>query len=114
MASEAEVSADNLNLTTAAVSEPDSATGLAGSVLRIAPNPMRDRVDIMYDLDQPDYVRCLVYDAAGVRIAELLNAHRNPGRYVLTWDSRSAQPGSYFIRLFCRDRSSTARLLKVN
>lgn len=69
-----------------------------------SPNPLVAESMIRFDLAERGAVRLDVYDAAGRRVAGLLDAPLEPGRYSVRWNGRgeSGTPlgaGLYFARL---------------
>jgi|GEM_PF-3144288 len=68
------------------------------------PNPFSSQTNIRYDIPSPSRVVLSVYDAAGRRLATLVDRQMTPGRYTGCWDGRdesgvAAAPGVYFCRL---------------
>jgi len=75
------------------------------AIRQIAPNPATDRASITYELmaSSSQLVSIGVYDLAGRRLRQLVNAPQAPGLYVIDWDGRDASgqsvPGGvYFVR----------------
>jgi hypothetical protein len=69
-----------------------------------APNPLAAESVLRFDLAQAGETRLEVFDAAGRRVASLLEAPLEPGRYSIRWNGRGegGEPmgaGLYFIRL---------------
>lgn len=69
-----------------------------------APNPLAGESVLRFDLAQSGDTRLEVFDAAGRRVASLLEAPLEPGRYSVRWNGRSENgsalgAGLYFIRL---------------
>lgn len=84
-----------------------------GPALSIEGNPVTDRARISYELSHRGPVRCLVYDAAGVLVDEILDGTQEPGRHSLSWSAVDAAPGLYFVQLQADGSTSTARLVKA-
>jgi len=85
---------------------PTSATGLASAVaFAAAPNPVRAGTHLSFELPRAAGVRLGIYDAAGRRVATLLEGRRAAGTHAVRWDARDGAgervaPGVYFARLF--------------
>lgn len=90
------------------------------TVLRApSPNPLVAESMIRFDLATRGAVRLEVYDAAGRRVAGLLDAPLEPGRYSVRWNGRGEAgtplgAGLYFARLTAPDgRTSSTRIVIV-
>lgn len=69
-----------------------------------APNPLRDRTSIAFELGRPARAQLAVYDVGGRLVRSLVDAERPAGRHETTWDARDAEgravgSGVYFVRL---------------
>jgi len=91
----------------------------ATRLLAPSPNPLAGETNLRFDLARAGQARLEVYDAAGRRVAALLDAALAPGRYSLTWSGRGdgGEPlgaGLYFVRLVAPGAGAhTARLAIV-
>jgi hypothetical protein len=68
------------------------------------PNPLVDGAVLGFDLAQPGPVRLEAFDAAGRRVATIVDTELGAGRYTPRWDGRGdgGEPlgaGLYFVRL---------------
>ncbi len=67
------------------------------------PNPARGAIAFRYDVRAAGRVRAEVLDAAGRRVATVVNEDQAAGTYTRSWDGRTrigaAPPGRYFVRL---------------
>ena len=68
------------------------------------PNPFNTGTSIQYRLTQPARVRLTVYDAAGKRVRDLIDAAMPSGPHAMFWDARNDDgrklgAGQYFIRI---------------
>ena len=68
------------------------------------PNPFNSGTSIQYRLTQPARVRLTVYDAAGKRVRELIDAAMPAGPHAMFWDARNDDgrklgAGQYFVRI---------------
>ena len=84
-----------------------------------APNPCRESTLIRYALSDPATVRLAIYDAAGRRVRQLIDAEtQQPGIYPVTWDRRDeagrrVASGLYFCRLQTSAFTESHRLVCV-
>jgi len=77
-----------------------------------APNPASARVLFAYTLDSPAPTRVEVLDAAGRRVALVVDAPRAAGRHIATWNSPSTlAAGVYVVRLTAGGRTATRPLV---
>ncbi len=68
------------------------------------PNPFNGATTVAFALPQAARVRLVLHDAAGRRLATLLDGERGPGRHETTWNGRAASggllpSGVYYCRL---------------
>ena len=102
---------------------PLPATGVpdalpAGIPVRTAPNPMRSRTEIGFDLARPAPVRLEVFDVRGRLVARLLDGSEPAGARRVSWDGRTAGgdqvgAGVYFVRLTAEGVVSGRRIVVV-
>ncbi len=90
--------------TSVGASEPTQEMNLAGRLLSVAPNPVRGRALVAWQLIRPGRASVAVFDAAGRLVRELANDAMEPGRYQADWDGRTESGrnvarGIYFVRL---------------
>jgi len=88
------------------------AAGL-GSTL-VAANPVADNATIRFSLAQAGLVSCLVYDAAGNRVAELADGRMAAGEHRFTWNAGAVPAGIYLCQLATDAGSHTVRLVKAH
>lgn len=79
-------------------------TGAIGFTSELSPNPTRHGTSFRFALREGGRARAVVIDAAGRRVAEVLDQELAPGTYGATWDGndragRRASPGVYFVHL---------------
>ncbi len=72
--------------------------------LSAAPNPFNPVTTIRYEVPAKENVRLCVYNVFGQRIAVLVDAEHEPGRYMLSWHGtdatgRAMGSGVYLLRL---------------
>lgn len=95
-------------------------TPLAPVVVRaVAPNPFNPRTRIDLEVAQASQVRVVLHDAAGRRVATLLDARLHPGSHAVTWDGTDAAgapvaSGVYRARVLVDEQTvAQARLVLV-
>ncbi len=97
----------------------DAAPELPASVsLSAAPEPVRERTELSFDLPRAGRAELVVHDAAGRRVRTLLRASVVPGRQRVAWDGRDDQgaalPGGvYFARVTLEGRTVASRTLRL-
>ena len=82
-------------------------TGQPGSIgftSELSPNPSQRGTSFRFAMREAGRARALVIDAAGRRVAEVLDQELGPGTYGATWDGvdragRRVNPGVYFVHL---------------
>ena len=77
------------------------------------PNPVADSATIPYTVAEPARVRLEVIDAAGRRLAVLVDRTHAPGRYTVTYDARRLPAGAYLLYLTDGARSRTRPMTVV-
>ena len=90
--------------------------GGAAAFASVAPNPFRDRVELVFQAPSSGSARLTVHDVAGRRIATLIDGPMPRGKHAVTWDARSEQgrrapAGLYFLRLATQGFSRTIRVI---
>jgi hypothetical protein len=83
---------------------PDLGTSLGLELSPAAPNPFNPRTCIAFTLPAAERVRVTVHDAAGRRVATLVNGERAAGRHELVWNGENERgatlpAGVYIIRM---------------
>jgi hypothetical protein len=98
---------------------PNSLTGLVRTMsddldLTIAPNPLRDKAVISFDLKRSGSMRMEVTDITGrsVQTEDMGNLHT--GRHTLQFSCESLPNGLYFVRLYSDNQPTEAFKLKVS
>lgn len=74
---------------------------------------MTDRAEVSFQMHSSGPVSCMVYDAAGNRVAVLADGHLPAGDHRLAWDATAVEPGIYFCQIVYGDETRTARLTRV-
>jgi len=79
------------------------------------PNPFNPTTKIKYQIKEPGFVSLKVYDILGKKVATLVNEHKNPGYYSVTFDANSAAgglpSGVYIYKLQAGKYSSAKKML---
>lgn len=99
----------------------DGAGRASGPELRLepnAPNPFGRLTTIRYSVPGAQRARLDIYDAAGRRVASLVDGPVGPGWSEATWDARDSRgrevaPGTYFCRLSAAEGSPVTRLIVI-
>jgi photosystem II stability/assembly factor-like uncharacterized protein len=90
----------------------------AAPLLTVAPNPFRALTRVSWELPRPSFVRVLVHDVRGRRVAELSPGFQAAGPGALTWNGTVAggdrvAPGTYFVRWEADGRSAVTKVLRL-
>ena len=80
-----------------------------------SPNPARNNNTIKYRVQaNGTSVQILLYDAAGHKIKQLLDAKRDVGIYTINWSTADLQSGVYFLRVFADSQpQNLIKLIKL-
>ncbi|NPV14376.1 T9SS type A sorting domain-containing protein [candidate division WOR-3 bacterium] len=93
---------DDIQVTT--VESPTQPNPDSFRLLRVFPNPCRNRTTIFYSLAQPSFVSLGLFDISGRKVKTLLEKEQATGWYALTWDGtddrgNNVRSGVYFLHL---------------
>jgi FlgD Ig-like domain len=82
------------------------------------PNPFSNDTRIRLSLPEPRFVRVLVFDVAGRRVAELANGEMGAGRWDIAWNGRLqngglAGAGVYLMRIQAGKDAAVKRVIRV-
>jgi hypothetical protein len=75
------------------------------------PNPFNSRTTIKYQLPIPRIVHLDIFNAAGQKVATLVNESQEPDEYEVVWDVGGLASGIYFARLRVAQYTFTKKLL---
>jgi hypothetical protein len=75
------------------------------------PNPFNSRTTFKYQLPIPRTVHLDIFNAAGQRVATLVNEPQEPDEYEVVWDASGQASGIYFARLRVAQYRFTKKLL---
>ena len=88
---------------------PPSAFTLTGNY----PNPFIDRTEIVYHVKESTHVYLELYNAAGQRLAVLVDKELPPGEYSTPIDGSQLSSGVYFYRLSAGSSSHVKSLVRT-
>jgi len=94
-------------------SEIDSEIVKQTELLPSYPNPFNPVTNISYRLSEKNQVTLTVFDAAGRRIATLVDREQGAGQYNLPFDASGLASGIYFVRFSAGDVLSTQKLTLI-
>jgi len=77
------------------------------------PNPFNPVTTIAYRLSEQQKVTLTVFDAAGRRIAILVDNEQGAGQYTMPFDASGLASGIYFVRFSAGDVLSTQKLTLI-
>jgi hypothetical protein len=63
------------------------------------PNPFNPTTTIKYDLPQAIYVKLVVYNVMGQKVATLVDGMVEAGRHQVIWDAKDVSSGVYFYKI---------------
>ncbi len=92
----------------------DKGRAIAPRVLWAQPNPVGTDATIRFRVSERGPARVGIYDAAGRRVAELLNAELDAGIHEAHWDARLAPAGVYFARFEWQGKSAQRKIVRVH
>jgi hypothetical protein len=84
-----------------------------GARLAVSPNPFASSATVSYRVaggTESVPVRCSIYNAAGVRVADLVNGRQPAGNYSSFWNAGGMPNGIYLIRLRVGTQTFTRQL----
>jgi PKD repeat protein len=76
------------------------------------PNPFGESAEIGYSVGLDGPTSLVVYDAAGHRVATLIERHLDAGSYTMNWDAANIPAGIYYIRMVSGEWSESTRMVK--
>ena len=79
----------------------------------VAPNPVRSRAAVEFELAQPADVRLSLYDVLGREVRMVAEGARPAGPGAIALDAAGLSPGSYVLRLVAGAESRTQRMTIV-
>jgi hypothetical protein len=86
----------------------------ATCALDAAANPVRGATAIAFRLPRAGRASIALYDAAGRRVRQLLDAERGPGDHIVPFDAAGVANGVYFYRLVFENQQRVRRCVILN
>ncbi len=77
----------------------------------VAPNPLKDRAVIQFELPARGTVRIGLYDVAGRRVRTVFDGERNAGPGAVVLDASGLRGGVYFLRLQLGGKSAVGQVV---
>ena len=77
------------------------------------PNPFNPATTIRFDLPVAGRVSLAVYNILGQKVAELVNGHREAGRYSVNFDASRLASGMYIYRIQAGNYSKVHKMLLI-
>ena len=77
------------------------------------PNPFNPVTTISYNIAQSGNVQLAIYNLNGKVIEILVNGHKTPGNYSITWNGKKESSGLYLYRLIIGDETITGKMLFI-
>lgn len=77
------------------------------------PNPFNPATEIAYTLPQAGWVRLLVYNALGRRVATLVNGPQSAGRHTVLFDGAGLPTGVYLYQLQAGEFRARRKMMLV-
>jgi beta-glucosidase len=75
------------------------------------PNPFNPKTVVSYQLSAVSDVRLSVYDLLGREVAVLVDEHKVPGKYAVTFDASRFSSGMYLVRMSAGNYVQTKKIL---
>jgi hypothetical protein len=75
------------------------------------PNPFNSNTIIQYEIPLPGKVRLVLYDILGIKIIDLVNETKSPGKYQCKLDASKFSSGTYIYRLQTDDKVITRKMI---
>ncbi|APF19971.1 LVIVD repeat-containing protein [Caldithrix abyssi DSM 13497] len=77
------------------------------------PNPFNPLTHIRFRLQKAAHVRLSIYNTAGQKVGQLLDAHKLPGEYELLWNAEHLSSGLYLIKMQAGNQTQTRKALLI-
>ena len=77
------------------------------------PNPFNPETSISYDMAKAGHVKIAVYNHKGEVVRNLVNEHKEAGKYSIKFDGNALTSGVYFYHMAAENFSKTMRAVMV-
>lgn len=77
------------------------------------PNPFQNSTTVKVNLDGPEEVSIMVFDALGQQVDQLQHGMLATGEHKVEWNAASVSSGLYFVRIDVGGQTKTLRVMKV-
>ena len=77
------------------------------------PNPFNPTTNIEFDLNKTSYIKLIVYDILGRKVATLVNEKLSVGSYTVDWNASGYPSGIYFYRLETKGFTDVKKMLLI-
>ena len=81
------------------------------------PNPFNPVTRIKFQIEKPGFVKFVVFDVLGQKVAELVNKQLQPGTYETEWSATGGgtnyPSGVYFYKLTTPDFTQTKKMVLI-
>ncbi len=81
--------------------------------LQASPNPFNPTTTLTYALPQAGRVSLAIYNAAGSKVAQLVDGYRSQGAHEVTWVATDLPTGVYLVHLQTKTAQSVAKVLLI-
>jgi hypothetical protein len=75
------------------------------------PNPFNPITKIQFTIPEANYVKLIVYNSLGERVAVLFEGMKDAGYYEAEFDGANLSSGIYFYSLLTRDNVQTKKMI---
>jgi len=80
-------------------------------LLQNYPNPVTDKTNIVFEIDEPMHVKLEIRDIIGKEVLHLIDEFKGNGKYSYEIDCSSLDPGIYFYTLNADGETQTRKLI---
>jgi len=98
---------------TGAVAEEHSTPDASRFTLNAEPNPFCSHTAIRYSLSVESKVSLNLYDISGRLVKTLVDEHKNPGNYQVTFSTKNLSAGIYFLSLETEEKRIIERVIVI-
>lgn len=80
-------------------------------LLQNFPNPVSDKTNIVFEINEPMFVRLEIADMIGKSVSVPVDEYKESGKYSYELDCSSLEPGIYFYTLKAGDNTQTRKMI---